>query len=184
MKDKEVLLLNYDYTPYQIVGWRRAMVLLLSDRARALEYTEHTISSPNKEWKVPSVLVLEKTKTAPKGRRVPLTRKNLALRDNHSCQYCGVKASFGAEGIPLKEMTMDHVVPRSTGGPTAWDNIVLSCKECNTAKGNRTLAEMKWVLKKKPIRPDRASIVKLYVATYKDSGQFPKSWVTWLGLDM
>lgn len=193
--EHHVLLLDHTYMPYQIIDWKRAMVLLTSDRAKVLEWSDNFVSSPSKKWELPSVMVLEKTKLgSSKSRRVPLTRRNLALRDGYKCQYCGVKAHKGhvnfevddemlrESPIHIRDFTMDHVHPKSEGGPTTWDNIVLSCQACNHKKGSKSLDALGWKLKKDPYRPDRSTLVRLYVQNFHKSGLFPESWLTWIGV--
>jgi len=94
---------------------------------------------------VPEVVLLKKYNKIPKT-HLPFTRKNLYARDNYMCQYCG--ATPGA-----KELTIDHVFPRSRGGETSWENCVLSCVGCNMKKGDRTPRELGWRFKTKPVQP-------------------------------
>jgi len=122
-----VLVLNASYEPINICGARRALVLVLKGIARTEE--EHGLSLHAQR----AIRLLEY-------RRIPhqtraLSRKNILLRDRNTCQYC-------AEAMPPSELTLDHVVPRSRGGSSTWENLVACCHECNRKKGNRLLSEI------------------------------------------
>jgi len=95
--------------------------------------------------RVPRVILLISYDRIPK-RHVRFSRLNIFLRDKNQCQYCGLV-------LPRKELNIDHVIPRSRGGTSIWENVVCSCLECNRKKGGRTPAEARMKLVKKPIRP-------------------------------
>ena len=80
-----------------------------------------------------------------------LSRRNIFLRDEHTCQYCGSR----------KDLTLDHVLPRSRGGTSTWENLVACCRECNLAKGRRTPEEAKMPLRRQPVRPTWTVVVQL-----------------------
>ena len=137
----QVLVLNASYEPLNITTWRRAMVMMLKGKAESLEQDEsHEI---RRGTHLPTVIRLRQYVRVP-FRQVPLTRRNVFYRDNHSCQYCG------CSGEPL---SIDHVIPRSRGGPDDWDNITTACLSCNVRKGNRTPGEAEMPLKRVPRRP-------------------------------
>jgi 5-methylcytosine-specific restriction endonuclease McrA len=125
------------------------------------------ICSPSISIKVPRVIVLMLYDKLPK-RHVRFSRKNIFERDNWKCQYCGVK--------PAKaDINLDHVVPRSRGGKTTWDNIVASCFRCNSKKGNKTLKQLGWKLQNSPTMP------KWHPTISFPSGMVPhKEWVNFL----
>jgi 5-methylcytosine-specific restriction endonuclease McrA len=109
-----------------------------------VEY-EDVIRSPSVTWRVPAVVRLRRMARA-RGRGVRFGRRNVYLRDDHRCQYCGEKKA-------ARELSFDHVVPRSAGGPTTWENIVTACRRCNATKDAQTCDEAgMWPLRE-PRRP-------------------------------
>ena len=127
------LVLNADfrplsYFPLSIWPWQEAVKAIFRDTVIVLSEYEKVIHSPSKEIKLPSVLVLKDY--VQMERRPAFTRFNVFLRDRWDCQYCGEKFS-------TSELTFDHVVPKSRGGRTSWDNIVTACQDCNLTKGAR-----------------------------------------------
>jgi len=104
-----------------------------------------TIGLVDKVIRVPRVIILITFDRFPR-RAVRFSRLNVLLRDNHTCQYCGEK-------LPRQRLNLDHVIPRSRGGLTTWENIVTSCHECNRRKGGRLPAEAGLKLIRKPFRP-------------------------------
>jgi 5-methylcytosine-specific restriction endonuclease McrA len=148
---KRALILNADYLAYSIVDWRKALVISLDngkDGADIIKYYDDIIhDSKGREHILPSVIRLRTY--IKRKQRVPFSRKNVFLRDQLTCMYCGGK--FDPENL-----TYDHVVPRSKwdqskhGTPTKWENIVTCCVPCNRKKGNRTLEQSKMRLLKRP----------------------------------
>jgi 5-methylcytosine-specific restriction endonuclease McrA len=141
----DVLVLNASYEVLNITGWQRAVCLIFSGKAEVLEECSRVIHSPSTEFKLPSVIKLNYYVKKPR-LFVPLSRSNVFMRDRYACQYCG-------QTRKSHELTLDHVVPRSLGGDTCWENIVTACRRCNTKKGSRTpeMAGMK--LLKRPRAP-------------------------------
>jgi 5-methylcytosine-specific restriction endonuclease McrA len=136
----KVLVLNASYEPLNITSWRRAVVLLLKDKAEPLEHNGKIIYS---DMPLPSVIRLRQYVRVPYT-EIALTRKNLLNRDGNSCQYC----NHGGD-----DLTLDHVIPRSRGGQDTWENIVVACVRCNVRKGNRTPREAEMPLLKQPRKP-------------------------------
>ena len=130
---KPVLVLNASYEPINICAARRALVLVLKGVASAEEHSHHTIHSSRKSMKLPSVIRLLEYRRIPHQTR-SLSRKNILMRDRYTCQYCH-------RTLPSGELTLDHVVPRSRSGESAWENLVACCHHCNNRKGNRTPEE-------------------------------------------
>lgn len=97
------------------------------------------------QFQAPEVIVLKTFNSVP-NTDVPFSRKNIFRRDNYTCQYCGKQ-------FRTEELTIEHILPRSKGGKTTWQNCVLACISCNLKKGNRTLTESGLILKKTPTRP-------------------------------
>src|SRR5579871_3881106 len=133
-----VLVLNASYEPINICGARRALVLVLKGVARTEEEQGTTLHSHRAVMQMPSVIRLLEYRRIPHQTRA-LSRKNILLRDRNTCQYCGVV-------LPSAELTLDHVLPRSRGGNSTWENLVACCHACNRKKGNRMLHEIEDML--------------------------------------
>src|SRR3569833_1790044 len=129
-----VLVLNASFEPINVCAARRAIILVLKGVAMAEETNGHTFHSTRSALRVPSVIRLLEYRRIPHQTRA-LSRKNILLRDRNTCQYCGVV-------LPSSELTLDHVVPRSRGGSSTWENLVACCHACNRRKGNRMLHEI------------------------------------------
>jgi 5-methylcytosine-specific restriction endonuclease McrA len=129
-----VLVLNASYEPINICGARRALVLVLKGVARTEEEQGAVLHAARINVAMPSVIRLLEYRRIPHQTRA-LSRKNILLRDRNSCQYCSVTLTAG-------ELTLDHVVPRSRGGLSTWENLVACCHDCNRRKGNQMLHEL------------------------------------------
>src|ERR1035441_9095307 len=129
-----VLVLNASYEPINICGARRALVLVLKGIARTEEEHGFTLHAQRSFVPMPSVIRLLEYRRIPHEPRA-LSRKNILLRDRNPCQYCSVV-------LPSSELTLDHVIPRSRGGNSTWENLVACCHSCNRRKGNRLLNEI------------------------------------------
>ncbi len=141
-----VLLLNATYEPLQLVSPRRAVLLIVDDRAEAVVVpAEPTVfHSLHLSIEVPSVLRLfHVVKMPSRTRTPPMTRRSVLQRDRHTCAYCGSDAD-----------TIDHIRPRSRGGRNEWTNVVAACRNCNFRKGDRMLEELGWRLRVNPVAPD------------------------------
>jgi 5-methylcytosine-specific restriction endonuclease McrA len=150
---KQVLVLNASYEPLSLVSVRRAIVLLLREKAEMLEATKSLLRSSNQAVPVPLVIRLVHYVRLPH-RKVPATRASVMLRDAYTCQYCG--AAPGRSWL-----TVDHVVPRSRGGAHDWDNLVTACTRCNQKKGSSTPEEAEMPLRRKPFEPSYVALVLL-----------------------
>src|SRR5436309_14279871 len=131
---RPVLVLNSSYEPINVCAARRALVLVLKGVAAAEEHGAAQVHSARHSITVPSVIRLLEYRRIPHQTRA-LSRKNLLIRDRNTCQYCEVV-------LTAAELTLDHVVPRSRGGLSTWENLVACCRECNRRKGNHMLHEM------------------------------------------
>ena len=129
-----VLVLNASYEPINICGARRALVLVLKGVARTEEEQGATLHAAKVNMALPSVIRLLEYRRIPHQTRA-LSRKNILLRDRNTCQYCG-------SVLNSNEMTLDHVLPRSKGGLSTWENLVACCHDCNRRKGNQLLHEL------------------------------------------
>jgi 5-methylcytosine-specific restriction endonuclease McrA len=147
-----VVVFSKNYLPMSRIPLRRAVVLLVTGQAEPVDYLsgetweirspnlvlqvpEHirmTVGNPERHWKVP-----------------PVNRRGILSRDAHSCQYCGSH----------KKLTLDHVIPRSKGGPHSWDNVVTACARCNGLKGDKLLHQTGMQLRSKPKAPIHPAVV-------------------------
>ena len=140
------LVLNADYRPLSyyplsLWSWQDSIKSVFLDRVSIVSYYDRIIRSPSFSMKLPSVIALKsyiRPQTNPN-----FTRFNVFLRDKFSCQYCGDK----------KDLTFDHLLPKSKGGITDWENVVTACSTCNVKKGGRLYSKSGMNLNKKPFRP-------------------------------
>ena len=180
-----VLVLNRQYLAVHVINVRRAFTLLVRDLAEVIhvedgQYANYDFASwrevselrsefrePHDDWlravnfevQVPRVIRLLFYDRVP-NQSVRFNRRNLFARDNNSCQYCGKR-------FPTSELSLDHVVPRSRGGDTSWENIVCACVACNVRKGGRTPHEAHMALIRKPTKPKRSPLVTLKLGNPK-----------------
>lgn len=140
------LVLNASYEPLCVVPGRRAVVLLLTDKAVAVEEAEQQLHSERRTVPVPVVVKLTRYVKVPYAGSVPLTRRAVFARDGGRCQYCSAPAT-----------SLDHVVPRSRGGEHVWENVVSACARCNHLKADRAIAELGWRLRRPPVAPSGAA---------------------------
>lgn len=147
-----VLVLNATYEPLSIVSVKRAIVLLLKDKAELVEATESHLRSEKLSLPVPLVIRLLYFVRIPHRISLPVTRRTVLARDQYTCQYCQTQP-------PRKDLTIDHVVPRARGGKTTWTNVVTACLRCNNQKGSRTPEEAGMVLWTRPARPRYLALV-------------------------
>ncbi|GAA4350341.1 HNH endonuclease [Microbacterium rhizosphaerae] len=140
------LVLNAGYEPLAIVSFKRALVLVMNDKATIVERMEEDpVWGTQRSYDRPVVILLTRYVRLPGGRRVPVTRRGVLRRDSHRCAYCGKAAA-----------TIDHVLPRSRGGADSWENLVACCLRCNNVKGDKTPQEMGWELRLMPRPPQGA----------------------------
>jgi 5-methylcytosine-specific restriction endonuclease McrA len=137
-----VLVLNASYEPINVCAARRAIVLVLKGVAMTEEENGHFLHSARIAMRLPSVIRLLEYRRIPHQTRA-LSRKNILLRDRNTCQYC-------TEVLPAGELTLDHVIPRSRGGLSTWENLVACCHECNRRKGNHSVIEAGMKLLREP----------------------------------
>ena len=166
------LLLNQGYEPIKVVSWQRAMTLVTLDKVEVIEEYDAQIRATSLVVQVPAVVRLRRAFRR-HTRPVKFSRVNIYARDAHRCQYCGKRCA-------TDELTYDHVVPRSRGGRTTWDNIVSCCYVCNARKANRTPAEAGMLLRTLPVRPSWLPSVEIRVSTRS----IPEAWrdyVYWTG---
>ncbi len=165
---EQVLLLNITYEPLRIIDWKRAISLLLLGKVEVLEEYSREIHSVSFKLKLPSVVRLLRMVKRPKS-PVKFSRQNIYARDKYECQYCGNRFS-------PEELTYDHVIPKSRGGKTRWDNIVTCCIPCNRRKGGRTPGEARMSLIRKPTRPTWLPALRITIGFR----EVPTSWRDYL----
>ncbi len=157
------LVLNATYEPLCVVSARRAVVLVLAEKAEVLHDSEEEMRSERLALKVPSVIRLRYFVKVPFRRRSALNRRAVFARDGGRCQYCGAAAE-----------SIDHVVPRAKGGPHTWENVVAACRPCNTSKRDRLLSETSMVLRRRPSVPRELTWITVAVGT------IPPHWEPYL----
>ena len=143
----DVIVLNADYQFLNFCNWKRALALVNSGKAEVLKASEKVIKNfaGTFTFAIPYVIKLVKLVRMVYKRRVPWSKRNVFIRDNNTCQYCGKEN--------LKRPELEHVIPKSKGGKNTFENCVTACKECNRAKGDRTPSEAGMYLKKQPVQP-------------------------------
>lgn len=161
------LVLNASYEPLCLVPLRRAVVLVLAEKAVVVEQAEALLHSERLSVAAPTVVRLSRFVRVPYHRAVPLTRRAVLERDDHRCAYCAGRAD-----------SVDHVIPRARGGRHAWDNVVAACFRCNHRKASHLLADLGWTLPFTPRTPTptvallvgvarREPVWERYLATWK-----------------
>jgi 5-methylcytosine-specific restriction endonuclease McrA len=169
MIDKiKVLVLNQSHEPLHVCTARRAIVLLFTGKAQRVEDSDRVVSSTSLILVLPSVIRLNRYIHRPLNYNLAFNKKNILKRDNYTCQYCGRNSG--------EKLTIDHVLPRSLGGRTIWENVVSACRACNLKKGNKTLQEANLELLRPPARP--LSPFHLTLAAF--SMQAAKGWQKYL----
>ncbi|MDM9383123.1 HNH endonuclease [Chlorogloeopsis sp. ULAP01] len=144
--EQSVVVFSHNYLPLCRVNIKRAIVLLVTNKAEPLEINTVSgwqVHSPSLVVYVPKQIRLKITSCERIWKVSPVNRREVLRRDRYSCQYCGSS----------KNLTLDHVIPRSRGGQHTWDNVVAACERCNSSKGDRTLKEIGMHLRTTPKAP-------------------------------
>lgn len=159
-----VLVLNQDYQPLSVCSIERSIKLIFLEKADLLhDDPQKKLRTVRRSYAYPSVIRLRKYIRIPY-KRIVLSRRNIMRRDNHTCQYCGIKS----------DLTLDHILPRSRGGRDSWENLATACNRCNVKKGNRTPEEADMKLKRKPFRP-------VHITFFRDlAGGVHEEWKPYL----
>ena len=183
--DQSVLVLNRHYVAIHIVNVKRAFTLLAKelvevvaiedgqwvgydfDSWREVSELRANFKEPHQDWirtfrceiEVPRIVRLFTYDRMPKS-AVKFNRRNLFARDGNRCQYCNGK-------FPLSELSIDHVLPRSQGGKTTWDNVVCACVKCNVKKGGRTPDQARMALRRPPVKPKTSPLVTMKLGSAK-----------------
>ncbi len=158
------LVLNFDFSPVGICSVEKAFVLIYLEKAEEVkEFAGKALHTIDTAYSMPAVVKLKRYVNVP-FKSVELSRGNVFKRDGHECQYCGSK----------KNLTLDHVHPRSKGGRSNWKNLVTACKECNAKKGDFSLEEVGLMLKTNPFKPS-------YIMFLRDFSGFDfEEWTPYL----
>ena len=154
---ERIILLNADYSFLNVVGWKKAFTLMAKGKVEVLKYSETIIkSAAGAVMKIPVVMRLIKLIRTIYKARVPFSKRNVMVRDGFKCVYCG------ATGV---RFTIDHVVPKSKGGKSTFENCVTACKPCNHRKGHRTCREIKMYPKTSLIAPTISEFLRMKLQT-------------------
>ncbi|MDA8139815.1 MAG: HNH endonuclease [Desulfobacteraceae bacterium] len=155
------VLLNADYSFMNVVDWRRALRLVVNNKVTVLRYSDRRIQGAEGAIvRLPAVMKLIKLIRSVYRSRVPFSKRNVLVRDQFTCAYCG---RWGGK------MTIDHIIPISRGGPSNFENCVACCRGCNTRKGSQTPSEARMYLRRMPHHPTISEFLQLRLK--------------WLGID-
>lgn len=163
---QQVLVLNASYEPLNVTTVRRAHVLVFKGKAEVIEELDRPLQSSSTSFPWPNVIRLVHYVRVPRTVQRKISRRALFARDGWRCVYCGTSAG---------RLTLDHVVPRSRGGESSWENVVTSCAPCNHRKGSRTLEEANMVLHSLPRAPAPVLFIHL------SAPRIPDGWHPYLG---
>lgn len=163
---QQVLVLNASYEPLNVCSVRRAYVLVLKQKAEVIEQLDRSLHSAAATHAWPHVIRLVEYVHVPRAAQRKISRRALFARDGWRCVYCGSAAG---------RLTLDHVIPRSRGGGSVWENVVTSCAPCNLRKADRLPEEAAMRLPSPPRPP--APVLFIHLAAPK----IPKSWERYLG---
>lgn len=146
---RKVLILSQSYEPLTITNWRKAFLLVYTGKAELVDAYDEYLNGINCKFAMPSVIRLRSRPRFNPYKKVELNRKNVFKRDDSRCQYCGA----------TDNLTLDHVIPKSKGGKSTWDNLVTACMKCNNKKDNKTLSDVGMSLKSEPRRPHHVQLL-------------------------
>ena len=149
----QCVLLNADYSFLNLVNWKRAFCLIAKGKVEIVKDSQRTIrNASGDELKVPAVMRLIKLIRTIYRSSVSFTKRNVLVRDRFKCAYCGTRK---------ERLSIDHIIPKSRGGKTNFENCVAACKACNLKKGGRTPNEAKMYLKARPFQPTISEFLRL-----------------------
>ena len=162
---RKVLVLNQDFRALTVCSVQRAFILVFSKKAELVTNDKtKMLRTVSASYPMPSIIRLNRYVNLPyKG--VLLNRQNIFRRDGYKCQYCGCNY----------DLTLDHVIPKSRGGETTWENLVTACKSCNSKKGDRTPKEAEMPLARKPFKPSFVMFLRDF------AGYLDDDWMLYLG---
>jgi 5-methylcytosine-specific restriction endonuclease McrA len=160
----QVLVLNATYEPIHVCGLRRAVVLLLKEKADVVESGAGELHAERTSFPRPAIIRLRSYAPVPRRNRRRLTRRAVFARDEWACQYCGAGS----------DLTVDHVIPRSKGGSSEWENVVACCATCNRRKADRLPHQARMFPKCTPRAPHPSIFIQIACV------RVPESWDPWL----
>jgi 5-methylcytosine-specific restriction endonuclease McrA len=163
---ERALVLNASYQPICVVTARRAVVLVLKEKADVLVEGTKLLRGASLALTAPSVIKLRYFVKVPIRTRAALSRRGVFMRDDHTCQYCGAPAE-----------NVDHVIPRARGGQHVWENVVAACRRCNSRKEDRLPHEAGFRLKREPRAPKETLWIVVAL------GRIEPDWEPYLGLE-
>lgn len=165
---RDTLLLDQGFQPLRVIPWRRALCMHFVGKVEVVSLHEWEIPTVSRTYPAPAVVrLLRHVRARPL--YVRFSRENVYLRDRHQCQYCGKKCG-------PRELTLDHVIPRSRGGKTTWKNVVTACVDCNRRKGRATPEQAGMPLRTVPTRPKWLTPRVFQLGDQ----QLPQAWLDWL----
>jgi 5-methylcytosine-specific restriction endonuclease McrA len=151
----QTLVLNAGYEPLLVISWQRAICLVLTNKAEIIEEHDTPVRTVDKEFSMPRVVRLSRyVRLVYRYTQARCSRKHLILRDRSTCQYCGIHCTS-------KTISIDHIIPRSKGGNSSWENLVVACSSCNHKKANKHLHEAGMSLISTTYAPSWADLVLL-----------------------
>src|SRR6186997_3044497 len=162
----QVLVLNASYEPLNVTSVRRAHVLVFKGKAEVLEELDHPLHSASDTYPWPHVIRLVHYVRVPRAVQRKISRRALFARDGWRCVYCGTSSG---------RLTLGHVVPRSRGGDSVWENVVTSCAPCNLRKGNRLVEEVGLTMRVHPTPPSPSLFIRIAAP------KIPQTWAPYLG---
>ena len=169
MRGRKVLVLSSSYHPIGVISIKRAICMIVSERAERLHTDPNTkIRSPSVSFDAPLVVRTVNSHNTFRHLYLPPTKENIFLRDRYTCQYCGRVCKYD-------EATIDHIIPKSRGGQHTWKNLVTACPQCNNKKGNRLPEEAGMTLLKRTYTP-------LWISKYYQEDECPEEWLPYLYL--
>ncbi len=163
-----VLVLNANFEPINVCNLRRAMGLIMADKASLVINGRGEIHTVSRSYPCPSVIRLQSMVNRPRP-QLKLTRREVFRRDNYTCQYCGKRTN---------DLTIDHIIPRHLGGKHVWNNVVAACPNCNHRKGGRLLEEANMYLLRPPLEPPASAhyIFGRHLVENKEWETFLEGW--------
>lgn len=148
---QNAILLNGDYTYLNTIHWKKAVKLMVKGKVTVLKFADDVIRAGEQIIQIPLVMKLIKIIRTIYRNKVPFSKKNVMIRDDFVCQYCGSR----------EDLTIDHVLPISRGGVSCFENCVTACKPCNAKKANKTCAEAQLYIRKTPVAPTISEFTRL-----------------------
>lgn len=151
-----VIVLSAGYDFMGLVSWQRAMLLLFNGKVEVVKESDRIVRTVDRTFRVPSVIRLLKFIRRMYHREVPFSRKNVLIRDEYVCQYCGKEHTS-------PDLTLDHIIPKVQSGANNWKNVVACCRSCNVQKGGRTPRQAGMSLIRTPFKPTIMEFINIYM---------------------